>query len=108
MQRWEIVLPSARHLKERLSVSQSVSQSGKQSVRQSVGQAGRQTGRQKHTVWLFALTDYRYKQWGTIGQQEHSVVEWQNTRPMTGLTPLRIPASSSAIASTADRLMSLV
>ena len=45
----KIRLPSARHLEERLKVSQSVSQSGKQSV----GQAGRQTGRQKHTVCLF-------------------------------------------------------
>ena len=43
----------ARHLEERLTVSQSVSQSGKQSVSQSVAQAGKQIGRQKHTVWLF-------------------------------------------------------
>ena len=56
----KILLPSARHLEERLTVSQSVSQS----VRHSVGQAGRQTGRQKHTVWLFAAADY--KQWETL------------------------------------------
>ena len=41
----QILLPSAVHLEERLTVSQSLSQAGKQSVRQSVGQAGRQTGR---------------------------------------------------------------
>ena len=45
----EILLPSARHLEERLTVSQSVSQSGSRSGKQ----AGRQTGRQKHAVWLF-------------------------------------------------------
>ena len=58
----QILLPSARHLEERLTVSLS----GKQSVKQSVGQAGRQTGRQKHTVWLFSVAAYSYKQWGTV------------------------------------------
>ena len=57
----KILLPSARHLEERLTVSQSVTESGKQSVRQYVGQTGRQTGMQKHTVWLFSVADYRYK-----------------------------------------------
>jgi hypothetical protein len=37
----KILLPSAVHLEERLTVSQSVSSSDKQSVTQSVGQAGR-------------------------------------------------------------------
>jgi hypothetical protein len=69
-----ILLPSARHLKKRLTVSQSVSQSGKQSIRQSVGQAGRQTDGQKHTVWLVSVADYSYKQWGTVTLQEQSVV----------------------------------
>ena len=48
----KILLPSAVHLKERLTASQSVSLSGKQSV----GQADRQTGRQKHTVWVVSVT----------------------------------------------------
>ena len=72
----EILLPSARHLEERLTVSQSVSQSGKQSVRQSVGQAGRQTGRQKHTLCLCSVAVYSYQQWGTICLQEQGMVEW--------------------------------
>ena len=75
----EILLPSARHLEERYTVSQSVSQSGQQSVRQSVRQAGRQADRQKQTVWLFLVADYSYKQWGTIGRKGHSVVKWYNT-----------------------------
>ena len=48
----QILLPSARHLEERLTVSQSVIQSGKQSVSQWIGLAGRQTGTQKHTGFL--------------------------------------------------------
>ena len=44
-----ILLPSARHLEERLTVSQSVSQSGKQSVRQAVNRASRQADRQAET-----------------------------------------------------------
>ena len=52
----QILLPLARHLEERLTVSQSVCQSGKQSVRQLVGQAGRQTGKQKHTVFFQSRT----------------------------------------------------
>ena len=50
----KILLPSAVHLEERLTVSQSVRQSGKQSVRQSVGQAGRQTGQtETHSLGFF-------------------------------------------------------
>ena len=48
----KILLPSAVHLEERLTVSQSVSESGKQSVRQSVGQAGRQT--ETHSLGFFS------------------------------------------------------
>ena len=53
----QILLPSARHLEERLTVSQSASQPGKQSARQSVGQAGKQTGRQAetHSLAFFQL-----------------------------------------------------
>ena len=61
-----ILLPLARHLEERLTVSQSVSQSGKQSGRQSVGnQAGRQAGRNTQ-FGFFSVADYIYKQWGTL------------------------------------------
>ena len=70
----KILLPPARHLEERLTVSQSVSQSGKQSVRQSVRQAGRQTGRQKHAVKLISVADYSYKQRGVIILK--SAVDW--------------------------------
>ena len=41
----EILVPSARHLEERLTVSQSVSQSVSQAVSQAVGRANRQAGR---------------------------------------------------------------
>ena len=47
----KILLPSAVHLEERLTVSQSVSQSGNKSARQSVRQAGRQT--KKHSLGFF-------------------------------------------------------
>ena len=67
------LLPSARHLKERLTVSQSVSQSGKQSVRQSVGQAGRQA--ETHSLPFFAVAEYIYKQRGTTGAPELSAIE---------------------------------
>ena len=71
---WEILLPSARHLEERLTVSHSVNQSGKQSVRQSVGQEGRQPSRQKHTVWLFF-------QWRTKSTTSgERVAHWSNRR----------------------------
>ena len=45
----EILLPSAVHLEERLTVSQLVSYSNKQLAMQSVGQAGRQGSKQQHT-----------------------------------------------------------
>ena len=49
-----ILLPLARRLEGRLTVSQSVSrQASSQSGSQSGKQAGRQTGRQKRTVKLF-------------------------------------------------------
>ena len=53
----EILLPSAVHLQERLTVSQSVSLSGKQSVRQSVRQASRQhsnTATETHSLGFFS------------------------------------------------------
>ena len=55
----KILLPSARHLQERVTFSQSVSQSGKS---QSGSQLGKQAGKQKHTVWLFSVVDHSYKQ----------------------------------------------
>ena len=48
----KILLPSAVHLEERLTVSQSVSSSGKQSFRQSVRQAGRQG--ETHSLGFFS------------------------------------------------------
>ena len=45
----EILLPSARHLKERLTISQSVGQP----ISQSVSQSGKLSVRQKHTVLGF-------------------------------------------------------
>ena len=52
----EILLPSAVHLEERLTVSQSVSQSGKQSVSQTVSRASRQADRN---------TQFGFFQWQT-------------------------------------------
>ena len=50
--RKKILLPSAVHLEERLTVSQqAVSQAGSQSDSQSGKQAGR------HTVWVFSVAD---------------------------------------------------
>ena len=73
---YEILLPSARHLEEWPTVSQSVSQAGQQS--------GRQAG--KNTQFgFFSVADYDYK---TPCMQEHSVVEWSNTRPMVRLAPV--------------------
>ena len=51
----KVLLPSAVHLEERLTVSQSVSQSGQQSVRQSFGQAGRRT--ETHSLGFFSVAD---------------------------------------------------
>ena len=69
---WQILLPSAVHLKKRLTVSQSVSQSGKQSVRQSVGQAGRQT--ETHSLGFFSGR-LGIKQWGEQILPEQAMVE---------------------------------
>ena len=85
----QILLPSTRHLEERLTVSQSVSQAGNQTVRQSVWQTGRQTGKQASRNRQVA--DYDYKHWGNPSVQEHSVVKWSNTWPMNRLAPIRIP-----------------
>ena len=50
---WEILLPSAVHLQERLTVSQAVPEPGQQSVRQ------------KHTVWVFCQWQTRPQAVGT-------------------------------------------
>ena len=81
---------------------QSVSQAGKQSVGQSVGQASRQAGKNTQ-LGFFSVADYNYKHWGTHCAQEHSAVEWSNTRPINGPTPVRIPASGSPITTLADQ-----
>ena len=47
----KILLPSAVHLEERLTVSQAVPEPGQQSVRQ------------KHTVWVFCQW-HKPKHWG--------------------------------------------
>ena len=69
----KILLPSAVHLEERLTVSQSVSYSGKQSVRQSVGQAGKQT--ETHSLGFFGGR-HGYKQQGEQQLSGQAVVEW--------------------------------
>ena len=101
----KILLPLARHFEERPTVSQSVRQAGKQPGRQAVSRA-RQAGRQKHTVWLFSVADYNYKNWGTYCAPAHSVVEWLNTRPMIGVALVQIPAGCPRIAGSADRPLS--
>ena len=67
----KILLPSAVHLEERLTVSQSVSWSGKQSVTQSVGQTGRQT--ETHSLGFFSGR-LGYKQRGDKQLSEHAMV----------------------------------
>ena len=52
----KILLPSAVHLEERLTVSQSVPQPGQQS------------GRQKHTVWVFCQWQMRRQ---AVGRPSH-------------------------------------
>ena len=49
----KILLPSAVHLEERLTVSQAVPEPGQQSVRQ------------KHTVWVFCQWQTRHQAVGT-------------------------------------------
>ena len=51
---WQILLPSAVHLEERLTVSQAVPEPGQQSVRQ------------KHTVWVFCQWQTRPQAMGTL------------------------------------------
>ena len=85
----KILLPSAVHLEERLTVSQSVSSSGKHSVRQSVRQ---EAGRQKHTVWVFSVADsatssresstFQNKQWSNGNASGHRLVgRWFDSQP---------------------------
>ena len=71
----EILLRSARHLEERLKVSQSVS---RQASSESVGQAGRE----KHTVKLFSVggRGAQLQNKGNQGSYEQSAVQWQHTR----------------------------
>ena len=61
----KILLPSAVHLEERLTVSHSVPAPGQQSVRQ------------KHTVWVFCQQQMRPQ---AVGQQhimwDHVVAQW--------------------------------
>ena len=78
--------------------SQPISQSGSQLGKQ----AGRQAGRNTQFGFL-SVADCDYKHWGTRGVQEHSVIEWSNTRPMVRPVPVQFPASGSAIAGSADR-----
>ena len=92
-----ILLPAARHLEERLTVSQSVSQATSQSGSQSGKQAGRQAGRNRQFGFFFSVADYNYKHWGDPHVQEHPVVEWWNTRPMNCLAPVRIPAGAIGV-----------
>ena len=59
--RRKILLPSAVHLEERLTVSQSVPEPGQQSVRQ------------KHTVWVFCQWQMRPQ---AVGRPFASVAKW--------------------------------
>ena len=57
--------------------------SGRQASSQSGSQSGKQAGTQadRNTQFGFlSVANYDYKHWGTRDVQEHSVVEWPNTR----------------------------
>ena len=59
-------------------------------------QAGRHTSRQKHTVWLFLVAAYTYKQWGTMLQDEN---RWSNGQTVSRqLAELRFRTWAATIA----------
>ena len=60
----KILLPSAVHLEERLTVSQAVPEPGQQSVRQ------------KHTVWVFCPWQTQHQSVGTVCPGIQAVAEW--------------------------------
>ena len=61
-----ILLPSAVHLEERLTVSQSVPEPGQQSVRQ------------KHTVWVFCQWQMRPQAVGRPFAPDQAIKQWPN------------------------------
>ena len=63
--------------RRRQAESQPITQSGRQSISQADNQASRQEDRQFD---FCSFANYDYKHRGTWGVQEHSVVEWSNTR----------------------------
>ena len=69
----EILLPSALHLEESVTVSQLVSQSSKRSVKHLVRQAGRR--KQTHGLDFFSGR-LGFKQWGERQLSEQAMVEW--------------------------------
>ena len=75
----------------RQSANQPVRQASSQSGSPSGKQAGREAGRSTQ-FGFFSVADYEYKHWGTRGLQEHSVVEWSNTRQTNRLASVRISA----------------
>ena len=86
-----------------------ISHAGSQSVRQAGMQLGKQVGRQagKHTIWLFSVSVYDDKHWGTSLALEPLVVEWFNIRTMYFLVAVRNPAGGLVIAGPAARPLSL-
>jgi hypothetical protein len=69
----QILLPSAVHLEETLTVSQ---QSVKQASSQSDSQLGKQAGRQKHTVWVFSVADSDTSSGESSNCQNKQLVKW--------------------------------
>ena len=92
----KILLPSARHLIERLTVIQSVSQAGMRSGKQAGRQAGK--GAPKTKFGFFSVADSDYKRWETPNMQEHPTVEWSNTQLMVRPAPVQFLASGLEIA----------
>ena len=84
-----ILLPSARHLEERPTVSQSVSQ--------AVSRARRQADRQAETHSLAFFS---------CGPRLQTLGSTCSAGTLSGPAPARIPALGSVIAGSADRLLS--
>ena len=74
---------------------------------QAVSRASRQADRpaETHSLASFQLRT-TIKTLGNPDVQEQSVVEWLNTRRVIRLAPVGIPAGGSAIAGSADQLLS--
>ena len=81
LKKWgQILLPSARHLEERLKVSQPVS---RQASSQSGSQSGKQAGRNTQALfsgWVVGGWGAQLQNKGNKASCEQSVVKWQHTQ----------------------------